>query len=66
MSIPKLLLRALVAALLTWPLVWLGCGFPALLGVYFVACGHNAYIWLFPSFFLAFALLGLIPYMRFI
>jgi len=65
MSIAKLLVRMLIAAFLTWPLVWLGCGLPAMFGVYLGACGHNAYVWLAPAFLLAFALLGFIPYLRF-
>ena len=61
----RFLIRTLVAVLLTWPLVWLGCGLPAVFGVYLVECGHNAYIWLAPGFLLAFALLGVVPYLRF-
>lgn len=60
----RLVGRLAVAALLTWPLVWLGCGLPALFGIYFTLCGHNAYIWFVPAFLLAFAALSLVPALR--
>jgi hypothetical protein len=60
----RLLVRVVLSAALTWPLVWLGCGLPAVLGVYFTYCGHNAYIWFLPAFVVLFASLSLVPWLR--
>jgi len=65
MRVSKWLLRAFLAAVVGWLGVWLACDLPAVFGIHFTFCGDNAYIWLVPAFFLAFSLLGAIPYFRF-
>jgi hypothetical protein len=60
----RLIVRVLLSAILTWPLVWLGCGLRAELGVYFTSCGHNAYVWFLPAFVVAFAALTAVPALR--
>ncbi len=56
--------RAALSLLLAWALVWLGCGVPTYFGIYFVACGHNAYTWFAPSMILAFLALSAVPALR--
>ena len=64
MWIARLIARLAAAAVGSYALVWLGCGVPAMFQVYFVECGHNAYLWFVPAFVIVFGACSLVPQLR--
>jgi hypothetical protein len=63
--IVRFLFRLCLSVAAALALLWLACGVPSYFGAYPSACGHNAYLWLPFAFVGIFAVLSVVPRLRF-